>query len=59
MPGAHFAVRAEIHHGDYAWIEVQDNGGTWTGDLPGATRPGDTSRAHGLDIVRAFASDWG
>jgi hypothetical protein len=51
--GAQFTVRAEIHHGDYAWIEVEDNGGTWTDPVP------DPSRGHGLDIIRALAADWG
>ena len=53
LPGGRFAVRAEIHPGDYAWIEVEDNGGTWTEPAR------DPSRAHGLDIVRALAADWG
>jgi serine/threonine-protein kinase RsbW len=52
-PGAHFTVRAEIHPGDYAWIEVEDNGGPWTEPAPG------TGRSHGLDIIRALTSDWG
>ena len=52
-PGAYFTVRAEIHPGDYAWIEVEDNGGSWPKATPGP------SRGHGLDIIRALASDWG
>jgi two-component sensor histidine kinase len=51
--GAQFTVRAEIHDGDYAWIQVEDNGGTWTDPVP------DPSRGHGLDIIRALAADWG
>lgn len=51
--GAQFTVRAEIHHGDYAWIEVEDNGGTWTDPVP------DPSRGRGLDIIRALTADWG
>ncbi len=52
-PGAQFTVRAEIHPGDYAWIEVEDNGGGWT------QTPADPARAHGLDIIGALAADWG
>jgi hypothetical protein len=29
LPGGQFTVRAEIHPGDYVWIEVEDNGGPW------------------------------
>jgi serine/threonine-protein kinase RsbW len=53
LPGACFTVHAEIYPGGYAWIEVQDNGGTWTEAVP------DPTRGHGLDIIRALASDWG
>ena len=52
-PGAQFTVRAEIHPGDYAWIEVEDDGGQWT------QTPASPARAHGLDIIRALAADWG
>ena len=30
LPGGSFTVRAKISPGDYAWIEVEDNGGPWT-----------------------------
>jgi anti-sigma regulatory factor (Ser/Thr protein kinase) len=30
LPGSAFTVRAKISPGDYAWIEVEDNGGPWT-----------------------------
>ena len=30
LPGGTFTVRAKISPGDYAWIEVEDNGGPWT-----------------------------
>ena len=30
LPGGAFTVRAKISTGDYAWIEVEDNGGPWT-----------------------------
>jgi serine/threonine-protein kinase RsbW len=53
LPGATFTVRATIDPGHSARIEVQDNGGPWT---PAATNP---ARPHGLDIIRALASDWG
>jgi hypothetical protein len=49
MPGGKFIVRAKVRAGDYAWIEVEDNGGRWTCPVPG----------RGLDIVRALASVWG
>lgn len=53
LPGGTFTVRAKISPGDHAWIEVEDNGGP--------TSPGirDTAGHHGLDIVRALATDWG
>jgi serine/threonine-protein kinase RsbW len=53
MLGAYFTVHAEIYAGDYAWIEVEDSGGTWTESVP------EPARGHGLDIIRALASDWG
>ena len=30
LPGGAFTVRTKISPGDYAWIEVEDNGGPWT-----------------------------
>ena len=48
-----FTVRAEIHEGDYVWIEVEDNGGHWNQHVHPDGRP------HGLDIVRALAADSG
>jgi len=53
LPGGQFTVRAEIHPGDYVWIEVEDNGGPWLEPAP------DPGRGHGLDIIRTLASDWG
>jgi anti-sigma regulatory factor (Ser/Thr protein kinase) len=50
---ATFTIRAEIHHGNYAWVEVEDGGGTWT------ELAYDPTRGRGLDIVRAVAADWG
>jgi anti-sigma regulatory factor (Ser/Thr protein kinase) len=53
-PGGRFTVRAYLHPGHYAWAEVEDQGGQWTG------RPSD-DRPHGLEIVSAIARDgnWG
>jgi anti-sigma regulatory factor (Ser/Thr protein kinase) len=48
-----FTVRVEISPGCYARIEVEDSGGPWTPALP------DSTGHHGLDIVRALATDWG
>jgi len=53
LPGGTFIVRAKISPGDYVWIEVEDDGGPSTP----ATR--DSAGHHGLDIVRAIATDWG
>ena len=55
QPGGRFIVRAEICPGDYAWVEVEDQGGIWAGHRPRDGRP------HGLDIVQAIVGDssWG
>ena len=53
LPGGTFTVRAKISPGDYAWIEVEDDGGP---ESPGIR---DTTGHHGLDIVRALATEWG
>jgi anti-sigma regulatory factor (Ser/Thr protein kinase) len=53
LPGATFTVRAQVHPGSYACVEVQDNGGTWHDHAPR------TDRSHGLDIIRALATAWG
>jgi len=53
LPGGTFTVRTKISPGDYAWIEVEDNGGPW------APAVRDPTQDHGLDIVRALASDSG
>jgi anti-sigma regulatory factor (Ser/Thr protein kinase) len=53
VPGGTFTVRVKINPGDYAWIEVEDDGGsTWSGIRA-------TAGHHGLDIVCALAADWG
>jgi hypothetical protein len=51
--GGTFTVRAEIHEGSYVWIEVEDSGGPWNQHAHPDGRP------HGLDIVRALATDSG
>jgi anti-sigma regulatory factor (Ser/Thr protein kinase) len=53
LPGGTFTVRTEINPSHYARIEIEDNGGPWT---PTATT---STGHHGLDIVRALATDWG
>ena len=51
-PGGAFAVRAEVHGGDYVWLEVTDEGGLWRPSAP-------DGRVHGLEIVRRLASESG
>ena len=53
LHGGTFTVRATISPGNYAWVEVEDSGGSWTPAIS------DHTRRHGLDIVGALASDWG
>lgn len=53
LPGGTFTVCTTISPGHYARIEVEDSGGPWTPANSDPTRP------HGLEIVRALASDWG
>jgi serine/threonine-protein kinase RsbW len=55
QPGGRFIVRAEISPDDYAWVEIEDQGGIWAGHHPRDGRP------HGLDIVQTIAGDdnWG
>jgi anti-sigma regulatory factor (Ser/Thr protein kinase) len=52
-PGGKFTVRAEIHPGDYLWLEVEDGGGPWD------EQPRTDGRGHGFKIVAALSSDWG
>ncbi len=51
--GGDFTIHAQVHDGDYIWIEIEDGGGDWTetDHLDG--------RGHGLAIVRTLASDCG
>ena len=53
LAGGSFIVRTEIYPGDYVWVEVEDEGGTW---LEAAR---DLERGHGLEIVRGLASECG
>jgi serine/threonine-protein kinase RsbW len=53
LPGGTFTVRAEISRGHHARIEIEDNGGL------GTPATADSTGQHGLDIVRALATDWG
>ena len=53
LPGGTFTVCVKISPGHYTWIAVEDNGGPWN---PPASDP---LRPHGLEIVRALASEWG
>jgi hypothetical protein len=43
---------ATISPGDHVQIEVEDGGGPWVPEV------GDSTGHHGLDIVRALASEW-
>lgn len=54
-PARAFTVRATIYPGDYAWVEVVDQGGTWTADKF------DDEHGRGLAVVAAIAGDgnWG
>jgi anti-sigma regulatory factor (Ser/Thr protein kinase) len=54
-PGGRFTVRANLYPGNYAWIEVIDQGGPWTPPAPG------DEHGRGLEIVAAIAGpgNWG
>jgi anti-sigma regulatory factor (Ser/Thr protein kinase) len=53
--GGRFTVHAQVCPDDFAWIEVQDEGGAWHDCKHTDDRP------HGLDIVQALAGagSWG
>jgi anti-sigma regulatory factor (Ser/Thr protein kinase) len=55
-PGGTITVRAYLYPGDYAWVEVIDQGGDWTGP-----QPDDDEHGRGLAIVEAIAGpgNWG
>lgn len=50
QPGGEFTVRAEVRPGDYAWLEVEDQGGPWF-----ERQANDHGR--GLVLVAALAGD--
>jgi anti-sigma regulatory factor (Ser/Thr protein kinase) len=54
-PDRTFTVRVILYPGDYAWGEVEDQGGAWTADEL------DDEHGRGLAIVAAVAGDgnWG
>lgn len=55
QPDGRLTVRAGLYPGDYAYVEVIDQGGEWTEPKP------DDERGRGLAIVAAIAGDgnWG
>ncbi|MDQ2874140.1 MAG: ATP-binding protein [Actinomycetota bacterium] len=52
-PGGEFTVRLEVRGDDWAWIEVEDEGGPWERKK----RSGE-GQYHGLGIVDAVADYW-
>jgi Histidine kinase-like ATPase domain len=54
-PDRTFTVRMTLYPGDYAWVEVVDQGGAWSEDVY------DDEHGRGLGIVAAVAGDgnWG
>ncbi len=53
LQGGTFTVRASIDLGHSVQVEIEDTGGPWTSSTT------DPDRHHGLDIIRALATDWG
>ena len=53
LPGGTFTVRATVNPGLYIRVEIEDNGGPWTGGIS------DPTGHHGWDIVRVLANGWG
>jgi anti-sigma regulatory factor (Ser/Thr protein kinase) len=55
LPGGTFTVRATVYPGDYAWVEVIDEGGPW------ADGEHDDEHGRGLAVVSALAGEgnWG
>jgi anti-sigma regulatory factor (Ser/Thr protein kinase) len=51
LPGGLFTVRAEVHPGDFAWLEVEDQGGPWVARDP------DEEHGRGLALVVALAGN--
>lgn len=54
-PGGAFTVRATLYPGDYAWVEVIDQGGAW------AAGAQDDEHGRGLAVVAMIAGEgnWG
>jgi hypothetical protein len=54
-PGGVFTVQATLYPGDYAWVEVIDQGGQWPADTH------DDEHGRGLAVVAAIAGEgnWG
>ena len=54
-PDRAFTVRVTLYPGDYAWVEIIDQGGIWTAD------EFDDEHGRGLAIVATIAGDgnWG
>jgi serine/threonine-protein kinase RsbW len=52
LQGGTFTVRASIDLDHSVQVEVEDKGAPWT------STPTDADRYHGLDIIRALATDW-
>jgi anti-sigma regulatory factor (Ser/Thr protein kinase)/DNA-binding XRE family transcriptional regulator len=50
--GGQFTVRAEVRDGDYAWIEVEDQGGPWV------RQERSDARGRGLVVVDELAAYW-
>lgn len=48
-----FWVHLEAYPGQFAWVEVRDQGGPWV------RRNHRDGRPHGLDIIGKLAADWG
>jgi len=53
LAGGTFTARASIDPGRSVQVEVEDKGGPWISPMA------DPDRYHGLDIIRALATDWG
>jgi anti-sigma regulatory factor (Ser/Thr protein kinase) len=54
LPGGTFTVKVTVSDEGRIRIAVEDNGGLWVGGTPSLE-----VGHHGLDIIRALASDWG
>jgi anti-sigma regulatory factor (Ser/Thr protein kinase)/DNA-binding XRE family transcriptional regulator len=52
LPGGHVTVRAEVREHDYAWLEVEDQGGDWS------TADHDDESGRGLEVVAALSDYW-